>query len=86
MIQLLLVLIHFAIRLVKKTRAIISADQMQNLKPIATWSLALSRASSRLQVLTLSSHWLMMMSNVILIGSCDCLGFGFWTLNLKLPV
>ena len=41
------------------------------LKKIATRSPAFSRASSRLSVLTLSSHWLMMMLIFVVIDSCD---------------
>ena len=36
------------------------------LKPITSWSLAFFRASSRLPVFALSSHWLMMMSTLVL--------------------
>ena len=40
-------------------------------KTILTWSLAFSRASSRLPVFTLSFYWLMMMFIFALICSCD---------------
>ena len=52
-------------------------------KPIATWLLTFSRASGRLHVLTVSSHWLLVMLTVVLIGCCDYFGFGFKTLNRK---
>ena len=51
------------------------------LKPIATWSLAFSRACGQLHVFTLSSHWLLVIFSFILIGRCDYFGFGFTTLN-----
>ena len=51
------------------------------LKKIATRSPAFSRASSRLSVLTLSSHWLMMMLIFVVIDSCDNFGFSFSILN-----
>ena len=53
------------------------------LKPILTWSLAFSRASSRLHVPTLSSDWFLMIFSFVLIGRCDYFGSGFTTLNLK---
>ena len=45
------------------------------LKPIATSSLAFSRASSSLLGLPLSPHWLAKMSISVLIDRCDNLGF-----------
>ena len=49
------------------------------LKLIATWSLAFSRASDRLHVLTLS--WLVPCDIYFaLIGRCGCFGFGFTAL------
>ena len=54
------------------------------LKPIATWSLAFSRAWDRLRVFTLSSHWFVVIFIFVLIGRCDYFGFGFSTLNWKL--
>ena len=53
------------------------------LKPFATWSLAFSRASGRLHVFTLSSHWLLVIFTFVLIGRCDYFRFGFKTLNRK---
>ena len=53
-------------------------------KPIATWSLAFSRAWDRLRVFTLSSHWFVMIFILVLIGRCDYFGFGFSTLDWKL--
>ena len=53
------------------------------LKPIATWSLAFSRAWGRLHVFTLTSHWLLVMSTLLLIGRCNDFGFDFTTLNRK---
>ena len=52
-------------------------------KPIATWSLAFSRAWGRLHVFTLSSHWLPLKFSFVLIGRYDYFGFGFTTLNRK---
>ena len=46
------------------------------LKPIATWSLAFSRARGRLHAFTLSSHWLLLIFSSVLIGRCDYFGFG----------
>ena len=51
------------------------------LKPIATWSLAFSRAWDRLRVFTLSSHWFVVIFIFVLIGCCDYFGFGFSTVN-----
>ena len=54
------------------------------LKPIATWSLAFSRALRRLLVFALSSHWLLGIFPLFwLHGCCDNFGFGFTTLNRK---
>ena len=53
-------------------------------KPIATWSFAFSRASSSLLVFTLSSHWLMMMQTIVLIGRWDDFGFALFFLGIKL--
>ena len=54
-------------------------------KPIATWSLAFSRAWDRLPLFILSSHWspseIFLCS--VLIGRYDYFGFGFTTLNRK---
>ena len=62
-----------------------SLDQSDaKLKPIATWSLAFSRAWDRLRVFTLSSHWFVVIFIFVLIGRCDYFGFGFSTLNRKL--
>ena len=52
-------------------------------KPIATWSLAFSRAYDRLPVFSLSSHWLPLKFSFVLIGHYDYFGFGFTTLNRK---
>ena len=46
-------------------------------KPITTWSIAFSRASGRLHVFTLSSHWFLLIFIFVLIGCCDYFGFGF---------
>ena len=54
------------------------------LKPIATWSLAFSRAWDRLGVFTLIYHWFVVIFVFVLIGRCDYFGFGFSTLNWKL--
>ena len=54
------------------------------LKPIATWSLAFSRAWDRLRVFNLSPHWFIVIFIFVLIGHCDYFGFGFLTLNWKL--
>ena len=48
------------------------------LKPIATLSLAFSRAGGRLHAFTLSSHWLLLIFSSVLIGRCDYFGFGFY--------
>ena len=54
------VLLFVVLWLVKKTHAIFSANQSDaNPKPITTWLHAFSRASSRLAILNLSSHWLL---------------------------
>ena len=53
------------------------------LKPIASRSLAFSRAWGRLHVFTLSSHWLLVIFSFVPIGRCDYFGFGFTTLNRK---
>ena len=52
-------------------------------KPIATWSLAFSRALSNLFCFTLSPHWPLKVFSFLLIGHCDYFGFGFTTLDLK---
>ena len=53
------------------------------LKKIATWSLAFSRAPGRLHAFTSSSHWLLLIVSLVLIGRCDYFGFGFLTFNRK---
>ena len=53
------------------------------LKPIATSSLAFSRASSSLLGLPLSPHWLAKMSISVLIDRCDNLSFGFFKKKLR---
>ena len=53
------------------------------LKPIATWSLAFSRAYRRLLIFALSSDWLLGIFPFVLIGRSDYFGFGFTTLNRK---
>ena len=58
------------------------SDAKLNYEPIATWSLAFSRArADRLRVFTLSSHWFVVIFIFVLIGRCDYFGFGFSTLN-----
>ena len=44
------------------------------LKPIATWSLAFSRACRHLLVFALSSHWFFGIFPFVLIGRCDNFG------------
>ena len=57
-------------------------DQSEsNLKLDVLWSLAFSRASIKLRVLSLSSHWFFDITSFHLIGCC--FGFGFTTLNRK---
>ena len=46
------------------------------LKPIAPWSLAFSRATDRLHAFTSSCHWLPLIISFTLIGRCDYFGFG----------
>ena len=53
------------------------------LKPILIWSLTFSRASSRLPVFTLSSHWLNMPLTFALIVSCYYFGKCSLTHNWK---
>ena len=48
-------------------------------KLIVIWSNAFSRARGRLNVFTLSSHWLPVIFSLALIGRCDYFGFGFTT-------
>ena len=48
-----------------------------NLKLIMTWSHAFSRA------FTLSSHWLIAISTIVLIGRCVFFGFGFTRHNVN---
>ena len=52
-------------------------------KPTVTWLLTFSRASGRLPVFTLSSHWLPLKFSFVLIGRYDYFGFAFTTLNRK---
>ena len=48
------------------------------LKNNRVWSPAFSRASS-----SLSSHWLMTMQTLVLIGRLDTSGFGLFNIQLK---
>ena len=52
------------------------------LKPTASSSLTFSRASSIVLVLTLNSHWLVVIFSFVFIGCCACFGLGF-TLKQK---
>ena len=52
-------------------------------KPITTWSHAFSRAWRRLRAFALSSHWLVLVPTSVVIGQCNCLVFGFTTLEWK---
>ena len=74
-------LLRFVISLENCHHALNQSDA--KLKPIATWSLAFSRASGRLRVFTLSSHWFLVTFTFVLICCCDYFGFGFTTLNPK---
>ena len=48
----------------------------------ATWSRAFSR---RLHVFSLSFHWFIVLFTFVVIGHCNCFGFGFTTLDWKPP-
>ena len=48
------------------------------LNPRTIWSLAFSRASGGLLVFTLSSHWLLGIYSLLLIGLCDYFLFCFY--------
>ena len=50
-------------------------------KPIATWSHAFSRAWRRLRVFAASSQWFIVLFSSVVIGYCNCFGFGFTTLK-----
>ena len=56
-------------------------------KPIANWSYSfhdrINRAWYRLRGFTLSSHWFIVLFTFVMIGHCNCFGFGFTTLNWK---
>ena len=66
---------------IQKTCATFSTNQ--KLKPILTWSTAFSRALGGLLVLTLSSHWFLVILSVVLIGYWDYFRFCSTTLNRK---
>ena len=57
----------------KKTRATYSSNRQ--------WSHAFSRACRRLRVFSSNSHWFVLLFTFSVIGHCNCLGFGFTTLN-----
>ena len=48
-------------------------------KPIAPCTRHFSRASSELQVIARDSDWFIALSAPVVIGRCNCLGFGFST-------
>ena len=50
---------------------------------MAIWSHAFSRAWRRWRVFALSSHWFVLLFTFVVIGHCNCFGFGFTTLNWK---
>lgn len=52
------------------------------MKPIASRTPTLSRASSGLPAFTLSSHWSLI--TVVLFSQCGCYGFDLSTLNWRL--
>ena len=53
------------------------SDAEQN--PIVSWLTAFSRASVSSLVLTLSSHWLLLICPLLVIGRCDHFGLYFKT-------
>ena len=53
------------------------------LKPITSWSPALTRAFGSLPVFTLSTAWHFRLFSFLWIGRCDYLGFGVTKLNLE---
>ena len=59
------------------------ANQEQNHTPIASWSPAISRALGFLLLVTLSSHWRLMIYLFVLIGRRDYFGFSLTTCNRK---
>ena len=56
------------------------------LKPTASSSLTFSRASSIVLVLTLNSHWLVVIFSFVFIGCCACFGFGFTLKQIALKL
>ena len=53
------------------------------LKPVATWSLAFSRALGSLPALNLSFHWLVIMSTFVLTGRCGYISTSHFDTQLK---
>ena len=56
------------------------------LKPTASSSLTFSRASSIVLVLTLNSHWLVVIFSFVFIGCCACFGLGFTLKQMALKL
>ena len=65
----------------KLSSANYSTNQMQNQNQSRLGSHAFSRAWRRLRVFALNSHWFVVLFTFVVIGHCDCFGFGFTTLN-----
>ena len=66
----------------KNSRHLLSQSD-EKPKPIATWPHVFSRAWRRLSVFASSSHWFVLLFAFVVIGHCDCFGFGFTTLYWK---
>ena len=69
-----------------RSRATISANQMQDLNQPHPGHLRFPRASSRLLVFSLSSHWLIMILSFALIGRCDYFRFSIFATRLKTAI
>lgn len=67
----------------QKTCNIFSTNQIQILKPLATWSCVFSHPSGNLSIFSLGCHWLLSAFSFCLIGLCCNFGFGLKTFDLK---
>ena len=82
-----LVLFCFALWLVQKSHTTHPLNQLDSkLKPTASSSLKFSRASSIVLVLTLNSHWLVVIFSFVFIGCCACFGLGFTIKQMALKL
>ena len=64
----------------KNSRQLLNQSDAKT-KLIVTWSHAFPREFRRLRLFALSSHWFIVLFSFVVIGHCNCFGFGFTTLN-----